>query len=226
MMRNNESAQATERTLIDLIQDGLRLKGISVERLAQLTGISERFVESLVGEEYKKLPSAPYVRSYLIKIAQALGLDGNELWQKYLAESEFIRRAGERDTLPQNRFTVTRFNWKLVAAVLAGVIILIYVLLHIPALVDTYKFSVNIPDNAVVSEASFVMQGTVDENDQLTLDGEILYPDSNGNFEKPVTLKEGWNTFEFKVKRLLGSEKTFTKQIFYQSSTTPPAPTE
>ncbi len=224
MARNSESAPAPERTLTNLIQDGLHLKGISIERLAQITGISERFLGSLVEEKYQELPPAPYVRSYLIKIAQALGLDGNELWQEYLAESELIRRAGEHDTLPQNRFTVTRFNWKLVAAVLAGVIVLIYVLLHIPSLVDAYKFSVNIPDSAVVSQADFTIQGTVNENDQLTLDGEILYSDSNGKFEKLVTLKEGWNTFEFKVKRLLGAEKTFTKQIFYQGSTTPPAP--
>ncbi|MFH1193247.1 MAG: helix-turn-helix domain-containing protein [Candidatus Jorgensenbacteria bacterium] len=223
MTRNSESTPAPEHTLANLIADGLRMKGISIERLSQLTGISDRFLELLVGEQHHKLPAAPYVRGYLIKIAEVLGLDGGELWREYLAESTTFRRAGAGDTLPSNRFTVTRFNWKIILWALLGVLVLGYILLRIPALVDTYEFSVNIADNLVVRESTFTINGTVNENDQLTLNGEVLYPDSNGAFEKSVILKDGWNTFEFKVKRFMGSEKKFTKQIFYQTTSTEPA---
>ncbi|PIP29988.1 hypothetical protein COX26_01135 [Candidatus Jorgensenbacteria bacterium CG23_combo_of_CG06-09_8_20_14_all_54_14] len=218
-MNRSDLPASPPHALANLIVDGLRMKGVSLERLSQLTGISDRFLELLVGEQYYKLPAAPYVRGYLIKIAEVLGLDGGELWREYLAESAGLRRAGASDTLPPNRFTITRFNWKIILWALLGVLILGYILLRIPALVDTYEFSVNIADSLVVHEPAFTIKGTVNKNDQLTLNGEVLYPDSNGTFEKLVTLKDGWNTFEFKMKRFLGAGHMFTKQIFYQITT-------
>ncbi|MFH1161745.1 MAG: helix-turn-helix domain-containing protein [Candidatus Jorgensenbacteria bacterium] len=218
-MNRSEPITPETRALANLIVDGLRMKGVSLERLSQLTGISDRFLELLVGEHYHKLPAAPYMRGYLVKIAEVLGLDGEELWRRYLAESAAVRRAGESDTFPPNRFAIPRFNWKMVLWVLLGVLILGYVLFRIPAFVDSYEFSVNITEGMVVQESAFTIKGTVNENDQLTLNGEVLYPYSNGAFEKLVTLKDGWNTFEFRVKRLLGAGKTFTKQIFYQMTT-------
>lgn len=218
-MNRSDLPASPPHALANLIVDGLRMKGVSLERLGQLTGISDRFLELLVGGQHHKLPAAPYVRGYLIKIAEVLGLDGGELWREYLAESAALRRAGTSDTLPPNRFTITRFNWKIILWALLGVLILGYILLRIPALVDTYEFSVNIADNLVVYEPVFTIKGTVNENDQLTLNGEVLYPDSNGAFEKLVTLKDEWNTFEFKMKRFLGVGHMLTKQIFYQPST-------
>lgn len=221
-MTRNEPITPQERTLAGLIQDGLRLKGLSLDRLSQVTGISGRFLELLMNERYEKLPPAPYVRGYLVRIAEVLGLDGEELWREYLGGSALIRRSGSADTLPPNRFSIPKFNWKVVAWVLVGVIILGYIIFRIPALFDSYEFSVNIADNAVVREADFTIRGTVNENDQLTLNGEVLYPDAKGVFEKQVTLKEGWNTFEFAVKRFLGNEHTFTKQIFLEATGTVP----
>ena len=84
------------KSLSNLILDSLRLKGMSVEKLAQLTGISEMFLEQLLEEKFEKLPSYPYVRGYLIKIGNVLNLDGEKLCQEYIKHNQTIKSSGKK----------------------------------------------------------------------------------------------------------------------------------
>jgi hypothetical protein len=68
----------------------------------------------------------------------------------------------------------------------------------------------------VITSQEFTIQGTVDPSSQLAVNGEIVYSDKEGNFEKTVALHPGFNTITFTVKRILGRESVYTKQIFYQ----------
>ena len=59
-------------------------------------------------------------------------------------------------------------------------------------------------------------------NDQLTLNGERLYPDKDGKFEKSIQLQSGFNTLTFSIKKLLGKEYIINKQVFYKQPEEPP----
>jgi hypothetical protein len=84
---------------------------------------------------------------------------------------------------------------------------------------STGDFAVsNIPDEYIVKNPEFTIYGSVDVSSQLAVNGEIVYSDKEGNFEKTVALHPGFNTFTFTVKRVLGKERVFTKQIFYEES--------
>ena len=47
-------------------------KNISLEKLAELSGVSLRHVEALLLGETHKLPPAPYIRGYLVKMGHIL----------------------------------------------------------------------------------------------------------------------------------------------------------
>ena len=101
------------KNLINLILEALKLKGMNLEKLSQLSGVSERSLALLLEEQFDKLPPAPYVHGYLVKIAETLNLDGRELWREYLKNNEEIRRSGKEDILPLNRFAIPKLNKKL-----------------------------------------------------------------------------------------------------------------
>lgn len=209
----------TLRSLSSLIMDAMRTKGVTTARLAEATGVPERYLELILEERFEGLPAAPYLHGYLVKIAEALSLNSEELWQEFLKNHCDVHRAGETDTLPTNRFAIPRLNRKyllLGALVLAAAI---FILLRLPPLRSTFDFSVNISDDLVVATSTFLAEGRVNPEDALTLDGETIYPDRDGRFTKVVSLKDGWNTLEFKVKRLLGEERTVVKQIYYATTT-------
>lgn len=46
-----------------------------------------------------------------------------------------------------------------------------------------------------------------------------MFPDESGLFEKNFTLTSGFNTFNFKVRGILGKELQMTKQVYLTTST-------
>ena len=207
------------KTISTTIITALKAKGLTVEKLAQATGISDRFLESLVEERFEDLPPPPYVRGYLIKIAGVLGLDGEELWREYLSGNGSIKRAGGGDQLPRNRFASKGLNKKVI---LVGVVVLgiaLYVIVKTPLFSGQPGFTLTNPtqDITVTQEPTFILSGTVSPAHTLTLNGERIYPDRNGSFEKEILLHAGFNTLVFSVKKLIGKEKVTHKQIFYKT---------
>ena len=93
--------QTNQQPLGTLIVDAMRMKSISVEKLAGVTGVSDRILNGLIEERYENLPPAPYVRGYLLKIAAVLNLDGEALWADYVKHNDSVRRSGKKDQLPQ-----------------------------------------------------------------------------------------------------------------------------
>ena len=71
---------------------------------------------------------------------------------------------------------------------------------------------------------TITVSGNVEVRDTLTLNGEVIYPNEEGFFEKRVQLEPGLNTLEFKVKRYLGQESSLIKQVFYQPESIAPEP--
>ncbi len=209
------------RPLRDILLDALRVKNISAEKLSILSGVSERFMNALLAEETAQLPSAPYVRGYLIKIAEVLGLDGQELWSAYIKPNTAIRRSGAEDALPGNRFLAPRLRAKLLVIGGLVVIAVIYGIVRIPGLFGGSSLSIeNIDsDMMIVREKTFVVRGTIDPSDQLAINGEILYPKTDGSFEHAIPLEPGINDIEFKIKRFLGKEEIIIKQLFYEAPT-------
>ncbi len=221
-----------ERNLKDLsalIVDALRTKGMSVEKLSQATGISERYLSFLVEGQLDRLPAVPYFHGYIMKVAAVLGLDGEQLWAEYVRDRDVIRRSGHGDTLPRNRFATTRFTKRHAAAAAIALIVLLYAATRISSVLERPELTLaNLPDNLVVNHPTLSVSGTVRPGDQLTLNREIIYPDKSGHFELTRTLEPGFNTLDFRVRRFLGREGRVARQVFYQqlgdkTSTTTPA---
>ena len=208
--------QEPQHNLSDLIIEALKAKGVNLTRLSDLTDISEHILATLVDEKYGDLPAAPYVHGYLLKIAQALNMDGEQLWSEYLKDRSEIRRPGAGDVLPQNRFRSGKFNKKAIAIAAIVVIVFGYIVLRLPGLFGSPSFDLgSIP--ATVSTPELTIQGKMNPADQLTLNGQSIYPDQSGAFVQKIVLQPGFNTLTFEIKKLVGQAYTVTRQVFYNA---------
>ncbi|MEK7543121.1 MAG: helix-turn-helix domain-containing protein [Patescibacteria group bacterium] len=207
------------KNLSSFLHDMMRIKGMSIEKLAQATGISERYIRLLLEERFDKLPAAPYVHGYLIKIASALNIDGEELWSEYLKYNDSLNRSGEKDILPENRFVGINVNKKIIFFGALIFIIVLYIAFRIPSFLGGPNLIVFFDNNAVVTEPSFTITGNSDPKNELTMNGEVLYSNKDGGFQKIVELSPGFNTFVFKTKTLIGKEETVVRQVYLKFTT-------
>ena len=207
-----------ERTTVkELLEESMREKKVSIARLAELTDIPERYIVLFLDDEQKGLPPAPYVRGYLIKIAGALGLEGQQLWQAYKKQQE-LKTSGMGDRLPANRFAFKRVNRKKIGAIIAIVVLLIVATIIVKKNIGGAAIDIQNPieDSVVVYESAIDLPGKINPGEYLTINNEDIAIDRNGYFEKNISLEPGINSVEFKVKRLLGKESITVKQIIYQ----------
>lgn len=203
-----------------LLGETLELKNIDHEKLAELTGISERYLWAIQNMEIDKLPPPPYVRGYLKKISEALRLDHEELWQLYKKELEH-KTSGKYDTLPENRFAIKHLSRRELFFLAVGALLIIYLLLNFPRLIGKPDLTVADPAEPVITtfENTFNLTGKLSQRDKLTINGEEIFINPDGSFSKVYPLQPGLNTVEFKANRFLGKEIIISKQILYQPQT-------
>ncbi len=212
--------ESEEKNFSELIENAMRVKGFTVEKLAQATGISDRFIEYIVEGNLKKLPSSPYVHGYVLRIADALSLNGEELWQEYFQKNQDIKHSDRADELPGNHFRGRSINKNIIIGGVILIIIAIFVFWRVQSHVGEPSLSLSdFKDEMIVEQKTFDLKGKIDPRDQLTLNEEIIYPDVNGNFQKTLSLEPGFNTLTFKVKKFLGDEYIIKKQIFLKVAT-------
>ncbi len=214
-MNHNISA-----TFIEAMKD----KGVTVEKLAQATGISERFINSILSDQFSNLPPAPYVHGYIVKIADFLGLDGEEIWQVYFKDSDLIKRSGQKDNLPGNRFVTGNFQrYLLIFGGIIGIGGVLFYFISRPLLFSNLSNSIdlfNLSDNVVsTKEQTFVIKGRVKSNLELTINNQKVYPNKDGIFEQPVELQPGFNLIDIRLRNAVGREQVLAKQVFLESAT-------
>ena len=110
------------KDLKTLLNEALDLKNVNHEKLAELTGVPERFLWAIQNVEVEKLPPAPYIRGYIQKISEALHLNHDELWELYKKELEH-KTSGVYDTLPVNRFAIRHLTRKTLFFIALGMAI-------------------------------------------------------------------------------------------------------
>ncbi|HEY4498220.1 MAG TPA: helix-turn-helix domain-containing protein [Candidatus Paceibacterota bacterium] len=202
-----------EKTIVEVLGELMETKRIGIKGLAEVTDVPERYIEALVVGKFEQLPARPYVRGYLFKIAGALEADPNLLWQSY---GRFVEAAtpAKGDRLPTNRFALKRIRTGRVALLVALIVLLIFLGFRLDNILGRPTLNVSVPETTQAEVIT--VNGEVSPGDTLTLNGEVVYPNEEGRFEKQVGLEPGLNTLEFKVKRYLGRETKVVKQVFYR----------
>lgn len=206
-------------TISSILNNAMEKRGVNIDDLSEETGIPERFIELLLTENFDNMPPAPYTHGYIIKISKVLDLDGEEIWDTYLKNKKEIKKSGKFDTLPKNRFAVSKLNKK---ALLIG---FVFILLA-GYFIFRSVFSANIEselsinnlkeDPTIATSSEFSIEGNLNPQYQLTINQTPVYPNSSGNFEEIINLQEGLNTVVFNIEGILGKDGEVTKQIFYR----------
>lgn len=191
----------------------MEAKGLDVGKLADLTDVPQRFISSLVSGDFNDLPSEPYIRGYLFKIAGILEADPNLLWRSFRQSSE-IRSSGSGDILPANRFGLKKMSSRKIWILLAALVLVGFLGFRINSILGKPTIDVSLPE--ITASQVVKVTGQVNPDDTLTLNNEVIYADKSGRFEKEIQLEPGLNTLEFKVKRYLGRETKEVKQVLYK----------
>ncbi len=210
-----------EALLALLINEGLKRKGITLQKLADVSGIAIKHLEHMAGGNLEKLPPAPYLRSYMAVVGEVLDFDGQALWDRIRVDELAVDET-QNDRFPQrlsNFSSKKKIIWIGVLAFIIG----IYLLFRLPEIVGQPSLDIGFPSEAVstVSVTPVTIIGSVKNGDEFFVNGERVPLEQDGVWQKNIDLQEGMNTIELKAKKFLGREIRVLRQVIYSPGADP-----
>ena len=201
----------------DFLKEQMESKNFTVAKISDHTGISERHIQALLLGETEKLPSTPYVRGYLSKIANVLELNSNVLWKIYVQEFS-TPSSGPLDHLPLNRYAIRPVNKVWLTVGILAVLLFFYFLANTPHLFGepTLKLQSPAAETTTTNFDTIPLTGAISPSDKLLIDNQEVVPNASGQFTTTYHLQPGLNQIEFTVKRFLGKELKVERKVIYQ----------
>lgn len=215
-----DTNQENEMDFEEFIAARMRDKGISVKRLAEITGITPAHLENLVRGNFHEMPSVPYFRGYVMRVAKVLDFDGEAWWAKIKKETS-VKNSGPSDELPRNRFIKKDIPKTWWIAGIVVVLLVIYLIIAFPRIAGKPTLTVTYPPGNpfLTMSTTLTIQGTVQNADLLYLNGEGIVIAPDGTWQKEVLISQSEpNTFQIVAKKFLGGETDVTEQIIYEAT--------
>jgi len=210
--------QQDEVLFTEFFNQRLKERGMTLKHLADATGIALKHLENFSHGRFERLPPAPYLHGYFVKLGAILGFEPDDWWSR-IREEDMVHRSGPADRMPAKRYSRLKgraiFGTALLL-LLAGM----YVAARFTTIIGEPKLIIIAPEPGVssVSASTLTFRGMVRNGDTLTVDGAGVPLEADGSFTTDILLKPGPNTIELRAKKVLGREAVLTRHIYYDDS--------
>ena len=200
------------------LTEKLKEKGLSLQKLSDISGIALKHLENLNAGNLSELPPSPYLRGYFKKIGDILEFDGEKAWREFKFLNE-TSTSGPEDSLPKNRFAKRSSSRK--KLIIGGIILVTLILLgiRIPKILGRPQIDIIYPnqDLTIVTSEQILVRGKIKGGDKLLINNEDVIIGDDGIWQKSIFLSPDLNTIEFKAKKFLGQETNLIRKVLYEA---------
>ncbi len=215
--------RSANQTIGDKLKRARVRKKCSVEEVEEATHIRARFLLALESDAWEQLPSEVYGRGYLLKYSGFLGLSQKHILADYNKEKNLLAhkcQKAQSGLNPHKSFILPK--WFITPRVLSYTFAAFLVLVvggyltvqvnkfaAVPLLEIAEPLSADSsPVSAVlVADKQVAITGKTSIGAELTVNGEVVLVDSEGDFNHVVELTRGENIIQLKAINKSGAEK-------------------
>jgi len=190
---------------------------LGLKEISAKLNINEKYLIALEEGRYDQLPHGIYEKNFLREYALFLRLDYNQLAKDYAAETNLAEPKKSKRIFSQ-QVVKGRYLWILPKIFKNIVIFLIiaacfvYLVYRTNEIISPPLLIINQPEiNLITEETSVVVSGQTEAEANLTINGESVLSDKNGNFSQLINLKNGLNKIV-----IIASRKYSRSNIIYR----------
>lgn len=212
-------------TLSEYLSSVRKNLGLSLEEVAQKTGVKPKFLNSLEKGEFVELPAQVYVAGFLRQLAYLYGVEPEVLIQQYKKEQsidqQLKRQAQYSLPWPIKLLKQVVITPKLVS-IIAGLVFVIvtvsYITWQVLSINKTPRLEILEPRNQqIVKGTSVMVKGKTDPGTMVTINDENVFVDREGNFNTQLGLSPGSKELVFVAKNRFDNSVTKTLTVIAES---------
>ena len=207
----------------DFLREKREEKGLSLEKLEEMTKIKKTILDNLENERFEKLPPKIYIRGIISKYCECVDLDTKEVvgtFDKYFYENRSDKFNVGKVTTIENaseKMKVKHFDVKKFLIFIVGVLVLAFVvwqasLMLLPPQIEM----INPKEETSYTNAPVNVKGRVIRTKFLTINGQPILFDNYGYFEYMMILDPGVNEIQISAKNQLNKITNIVREIVYQ----------
>lgn len=208
-------------TLGEYLSEIRQSLNLEIKAVAEKTGISKNFIESLESGNFCKLPADVYVIGFLRQLSSEYHIDSRQLIDQYKKERSIYSHLQKQErTLPKGSFkklvskiAITPKIVSLVTGLFFVGITIFYIIWQVASLSRSPSLEVIEPLPGQVYRTSFVgIKGKTDIGSLVTVNDQPVFVDEYGIFQTQIGVNSGpkdvviisKNKFEKVTKKTIG----------------------
>lgn len=203
---------------------GQRLKtvreetGINLDEAEKGTGIQKKYLQALEEGDYSLLPASVYIKNYLRVYAEFLQVSPQMVLDLYDQEKEIVEpirskkteEQAKKEKIPKPIITPRRIRNLIIFLIIAACFV--YLGVEIKKIVSPPILDITSPqDNLVIDKNSVEVSGKTEPESAVTINGQEVFLDPQGQFREKIELVSGLNTIE-----IASQKKHSKKSVIYR----------
>ncbi|MCB9803085.1 helix-turn-helix domain-containing protein [Candidatus Nomurabacteria bacterium] len=209
------------QTVANRLKNSRLEKSLSLDDVSEQINVQKKYLEILESGNYQDLPGDIYVRNWIKLYGNFLSVPVNELLLDYKLE----KTLGQKFTAVQNKNK--KYHWKFLGPHLLKRALVVFVVLvvlgyfawEINNIVSPPQVKVFQPENNTkTTESVILISGQTEKEIQLSINGELILLDAEGNFSKEVNLSLGLNNLVINAKKKHSKKRVIELNILREST--------
>jgi len=211
------------RTIGQEFAEERKVQGKTIEEVSKATKIKEEFLRAIEKGDFKSLPSPAYSYGFVRNYAKYLGLPVEKSLAIYRREYDEKKNV---EVLPRGfsnpkEYTPPKFRLgrSILALSLIFVVIAGFLVFQYRAAVFNPGLSIDSPkENATLNSLVIDVKGKTDSASTLLIDNKEVPINSDGTFQKKITVFPGESVISFRVENKFGRVTTVNRKVIIKSN--------
>jgi len=207
----------------ELVSEQLRsarqAKKLKLSKIAKKLNINEKYLAALEKGEYEKLPSGVYGKNFLREYALFLGLDYKKLAADFETEINILEPRRQKEIFSKQvvkaRYLLAMPKiFKNLLIFLTICVCFIYLGYRINKIISPPLLIIESPSaDLTTDQNSLQVAGRTEAEASLTINGQTVLTDKNGDFSQIISLKNGVNIITITANKQHSRGNTIIRQI-------------
>lgn len=207
-------------SLGDRLKSVRELRQIDIELAAKRTGIRLEYLKAIEDDHIGALPSGLYAKNYIKKYASLLGLSKEEIDNWLKNNIDIISDSSDpfsQKVLRKKELIVFPKLLKNTIFIIIFLICLFYLATYFKKIVFPPELIIYQPSQNLKTTNNFIeIKGSTEKEAEVSINGELVLNNNNGEFYSSVNLKKGVNNIVITAKKKYSREASILRQVLVE----------
>ena len=204
-------------------------KKLKLKYISEKLNINHRYLKAMENGDFEKLPPGTYGKSFIKEYSTFLGLESDNLIKIFNKITDENQPTGSQNFKKNEFFSkqiIKSYNFLNVPKIAKSIIIIavvlicfVYLGIYLKNIISPPEIQIIEPMENLVTDKNFInIIGSTEPEAEITINGEIIFNNSEGIFTKRINLKNGINTITVTAKKKYSRETVIKRQILVNNN--------